>query len=343
MGSKSKPPPAPDYVGAAREQAESSKEVTNMQTYANRPNQQTPWGGTTWTPEAFTDPATGQQVTRWNQEMTLDPSAQEALDSQLAVQTGRSQAAQGLLPRVTDEIADSWDYSRFSPRAGIPGTPDLDTSAPGQTTQAMSEGEFASERQRLENAAFERMRPEFGFRDEALRTRLYNQGIDPDSDAGKRATQQEADLQARERWNALQAGGEEQARLQAMKLAREGQAFGQDVAAQGAGNAALQSQQGADITGANFQNTERQQQIVEEMQRRGMSLNEINALLTGQQVQTPGMPGFTTAQRADPAQYLSAAQMEGQHDLDVFNAQQAGRMGFMSGLFGLGSSYLGRA
>ena len=43
---------------------------------------------------------------------------------------------------------------------------------------------------------------------------------------------------------------------------------------------------------ANYANALRQQQIGEAMGRRGQSLNEINALLSGQQVGMPQMPTF---------------------------------------------------
>ena len=78
--SKQAPKP-PDYEAAAQAQADSSAEVTNMQTWANRPNQTTPFGSTTWNPSATTDPATGQAVTQWNQNTTLTPQTQAALDS----------------------------------------------------------------------------------------------------------------------------------------------------------------------------------------------------------------------------------------------------------------------
>lgn len=58
----------------------------------------------------------------------------------------------------------------------------------------------------------------------------------------------------------------------------------------------------------------RQQAIAEEAQRRGMPLNEMNALLNGQQVNMP--QGFanapnTTANAAQPIQSLAAAQAQG--------------------------------
>lgn len=56
--------------------------------------------------------------------------------------------------------------------------------------------------------------------------------------------------------------------------------------------------------------------IAEEAQRRGMTLNELNALLTGQQVQMPqgmGAPPNSTAGAATPANMLGAAQAQGQY------------------------------
>ena len=311
-GGKGSAPPPPDYAGAAREQGQQSKEITNMQNFANRPNQTTPWGGTTWSTQAVTDPATGQQVTQWNQNLEVAPQAQEALDSQMALQSGRSRLAESMLPRARQEVSNPWDFSQFTTRKGISG----------ETTQAGTPEAFVQDRQRIENAMFDRMRPEHQFQNEALRTQLSNQGITEGSEAYDRAQRQQADLQARERFNALEIGGNEQQRMQSAQLAREGQAFGQDV------------------TDANFTNNLRQQEIAEEMQRRGMSLNEINALITGQQVQTPQMPGFVTAQRADPAQLLQATQLQGQYGLDAYNAKQMGAQGMMSGLFGLGNTGL---
>ena len=96
MGKKSSPPP-PDYRGAAMEQAQASKENINMQNYANRPTVNTPWGQESWTTQAVTDPATGQQVTQWTQNTTLTPELQSALNSQIALQQQRSNLAEGFM------------------------------------------------------------------------------------------------------------------------------------------------------------------------------------------------------------------------------------------------------
>jgi hypothetical protein len=56
-----------------------------------------------------------------------------------------------------------------------------------------------------------------------------------------------------------------------------------------------------------YANALRQQQMAEAMQKRGFSLNEINALLSGQQVGTPQMPNFMGASAAQPAPIYQAA------------------------------------
>src|SRR5262245_5260053 len=86
-------PPPPDYSGAAKEQAQSSKEVTNMQTWANRPQINTPWGSQSWETEAVVDPATGQPVTKWTQNTALSPEGAAAQQAQADITQGRSEAA----------------------------------------------------------------------------------------------------------------------------------------------------------------------------------------------------------------------------------------------------------
>ena len=44
MGKSVEAPEAPDYVGAAEQQADSSRIVTEQQNWANRPTQITPFG-----------------------------------------------------------------------------------------------------------------------------------------------------------------------------------------------------------------------------------------------------------------------------------------------------------
>lgn len=127
---------------------------------------------------------------------------------------------------------------------------------------------------------------------EALDTKLANSGLSRDSEAFKRSQQDLSD-------QFTQADKTTMASALAEGRANEGQRQSEALAAN------------------NQQSQLRQQAIAEEAQRRGMSLNELNALLTGTQVSMPQMPSFNAATKADPANLLGAAQAQGQYGLDA--------------------------
>lgn len=122
MGKKSTPPP-PDYTGAAQAQAQASKENLNIQNFANRPTINTPWGTESWQTNATIDPATGQSVTAWTQNTTLNPALQQALDSQISIQQGRSDLANAFMERVGEEYKQPFDWQNLPAltSAGMPG------------------------------------------------------------------------------------------------------------------------------------------------------------------------------------------------------------------------------
>lgn len=102
-----------------------------------------------------------------------------------------------------------------------------------------------------------------------------------------------------------------------------------------AGNAAQQQ------FGIDTQN--RQQYISELLAQRQTPLNEINALLSGSQVNNPfaGNLGYQAGANVQAAPIFAGAQAQGQADLNAYNAKQAGSNGFMGGLFSLGAAGLG--
>ena len=116
------------------------------------------------------------------------------------------------------------------------------------------------------------------------------------------------------------------------------QAAQMDIQRQQAENAARQAQFQMEMQASEQQNRLRQQAIAEQQLMRAMPLNEMNALLTGQQVGMPQMPGFQTAGVAETPQLLNAANMQYQAALDAQNAKNAAGGNLMSGLFGLGSA-----
>lgn len=109
----------------------------------------------------------------------------------------------------------------------------------------------------------------------------------------------------------------------------------------GIGGAEGERDQRMDVTSGNYANQVRQAQIAEEMQARGFSLNEINAILSGQQIGMPSMPGFNTAERAQGADYSGAANSQWGADMDAFSAQQAQAQMLMDGVTGAAGMFMG--
>lgn len=338
---KSAPEP-PDYAAAAQQQADSSREVTEQQTWANRPTLNTPFGQQSWDVTPTWDPSTGQYLNSWTQNTNLTPEAQNALDSQMNIQQGRSNLAESLLGRAQDEYGDTMDWSQFTPMSGAPNAGDYDPQRSIDTNGMQqvdpSQAYYTKAGDAIFNQWKDRNEPQFQQDQDRMKTQLYNQGLKEGDaafdDAMKKQGQQQSDARNSASMDATIGAGQEASRMYGMDSATRGQQFNERSAggqfANSAAAQALQQQMGVN----NNQNTLRQQQIAEQMQKRGFSLNEINAILTGQQVGMPNMPSFNTAQRSEGVQSLSAAQMTGQAALDSFNAEQQATQGMMSGIAG---------
>jgi hypothetical protein len=151
-----------------------------------------------------------------------------------------------------------------------------------------------------------------------LRAQLYNMGLsegDPayDREMGKLRTQQ-GDQQRQAQYQATIGSGAEAQRM-----------FGMD-------SQANQQNYGQEMSSSQYDTQRRQQEIAEAQGQRGQTLNEMNAIMTGQQVGMPSMPNFSQAARSEGNQALQAAQMTGQADLDRFNAQSQATQGMLSGI-----------
>ena len=421
MGKKSTPAP-PDYTGAALAEAQASKENLLSQNYANRPTQITPWGTETWSTNATTDPATGQQVTQWTQNTQLSPQLQGALDAQFGLQNQRSNLAAGFMDNVARSYAQPFDWKNLPSMtsSGMPGqlgtqladySPGLETNTPVYNPSSYVPTEElqrslnlsnapampnfdSSYRDRIATDLVGRMMPVHQMQQQGLETQLSNQGFKKGTAGYTRALDELAQRQAGERYNALDIAGNEAQRLYNMQMgsrqqgynealgagnfansaanqafqqnltnanlrnsainmgfnqdlaARQfnnaalGQASQLDIARQQAQNQAMQQQFAMNQQYANQMNQLRQQAIAEQQLQRAMPLNEMNALLTGQQVGMPQMPGFSQSGVAQTPQLLNAANMGYQAQMDAYNARQAGMGNLMGGLFSLGSAAL---
>ena len=290
MGGKSSPEP-PDYTSAAIASGESSREVTEQSTWANRPDQYTPWGSTTWQNRQVWDPSTSQYLNRWSQFTTLDPDAQAALDAQMELQRKRSELGGSLYGRMESELLPAMEWEDLGER------------------EAIDKGEWyqQSAEDALYGRATSRLDPQWDRKRSDLEATLAARGLRPDDPAYQRAMNEldmaETDAYNQAQWQATIGSGQEAQRIFGMDLDR-----------------------------AKYMSDVRNQELAEQMQKRGFTLNEINALLHGQQVGMPSMPSFSQAGTAAPVDYMGAAQAQYGAEQDAFSAQQAQSQGMMSGI-----------
>ena len=209
--------------------------------------------------------------------------------------------AQQRLGRTRSELGES-----LMGRAGGELGADIGWEAMAANEVAGAEAARDAAEQAIYERTTSRLDPQWEQRSEALETQLWQQGLRPGDEAWDTAM---ANL-GRERTDAYQT---------AMREAIMG------------GGAEAQRSFGMDMA-------RRQQAIAETLQRRGWTINEINALLSGQQVGAPSMPGFTAAGRAAPPDLLGAAQAGTQNALDIYNAEQMREQSMFGGLAGLGTA-----
>lgn len=150
---KSDPPPAPDYAGAAQATAAGNLEAAKYATKANRINQVTPYGELKYQYQPEYDSSGQETGGGWTQTQTLTPEAQSTLDKQLNLSNQYADVAQ----------------AGFEKARGLFENPQLDTSA--LPDRAIDVGQTAQQ------ALMSRLQPQLAQQEEALRTRLANQGI----------------------------------------------------------------------------------------------------------------------------------------------------------------------
>ncbi len=323
---------SPDYGEIAQIQGAENREVVRDQLYANRPDQYTPWGYTNWTVQ--TQPNGSE---KWSQTQGLTPEAQDIFNKQMAIQSGRTDVAGTLTGRMGSEFGGAMDWNGLSPPGQVPEA-QYTRSEDVQTTLE----DPTAMRTRAEDAIYQkgatRLGNRFGTQRQNLEIKMRNQGLGPEDAAWQAQMlslgEQETDAYGNLQMDAITSGRGEQAQawqegLQGGQFTNQGnqQMFGQNLATN-----QQNFQQG--LQGSAYANQIRQQQMTETMQQRGFSLNEINALLSGQQVNAPNMPNFAPGAAALPAPIYQAA-------VDQSNTQQLQNQGLWSGIGNLAGSAMG--
>lgn len=350
-------PATPDYVGAAQQTAQASAATTEAQTVANRPNVNTPWSQQTWNATPTWDPTTGTYVNQWTQNTNLVPQAQQALNSQLGAQAKISDTANTLAGQENQQATQPLDWSSFqslgqTPQAQTYNQPNLKSSIDTSGVRPVdSSNTYANN---AANSAFQqytnRNQPLQDRATSRLDTQLQNQGLRSGDaaydDAMLQLRNQQSDANTQASLGATQFGVQGGQIMQGEDLANNQNQFNQSgtqaTFANSAAQSALQNQlaSGAQTYGqqsqsANYQDQLRQQQISEDLTKRGFTTNEINAMLTGQQVQTGPSPQFNASGASQPTNYSTAAQNAYGGDLNaanLSNSQTSNTLGTVAGV-----------
>jgi len=177
-------------------------------------------------------------------------------------------------------------------------------SLPGLPTQAAQSGNVQNAQLGAYNLMSQALQPGRTQQQSQLDTKLANMGLPMGSQANALANQQ----------------------LQNQWTSEDKQMMSQ---AMGQGLQDVQSQYGMDQQQVQQQMQLQQAAIAQQAQQMGMPLNELNALLTGQQVGMPQFPGFNAAGVSAPSNLLGAMGQQGQ-----FQLGQAGLQNQMIGGYG---------
>lgn len=313
MGKEASTPAVPDYTAAAQATSAGNLAQAQYATAANRPNQYSPYGSSTWTQgaptrtfneqryneavaaaqraaansgggsmganwnseqggqswtpgslpiEAQTPDRNAEQFydttpsTNWTQNISLTPQAQQTLDKQMALSNRYADLASTGLDKAYSTLED--------PTLDMSGIPD----------RAINQGQTA------QDAIMARLNPQFTQQEDALRTRLANQGIGMGSEAASNDFRQ---------FNQKRNDAEMQAGL----------------------------------FGIGLDNANRASALQEQAYLQDRPLNLINALRTGAQVQNPSFGSFAQQTPVSGPDLMGAQNASFQGALGNANAENA--------------------
>lgn len=378
-------PPDPKETASAQTGTNVATAIANA--HMGNVNQITPDGSLTYDQTGtytFTDPYTNQtyQLPTMTATQTLSPE-QQAIHGQLT-------SAKGNLASIANNQSD-FLKNYLSTGVNTNGIPGLAGSAGQQTnigggyntsfnrnigggydtnfnqnldlkTSYAGADDFSADRQRVEDALWERGAASRGQADETLRTKLLNSGLREGSSAWNSEMERQGRQVADERIGTMLASGQEQSRLvdmsrdaamfgnnanfQMAQFGREGQ-LAQNNAALGQAqfgregqlaqnNAALgQAQFGnnANLANAQFQNNARSQGMQEAYAARAQPINEIIGLMSGSQIQQPNFvnANMPTIPNTDVAGLINAN----------YEQRAANAGGLISGIGSLAGTLIG--
>ena len=337
-----KGPSAPDPYAQASAQMGANVDTALANQMMGWGTQTTPWGTQTTSQGAPREITMSDGTTRTiygtNTSTTLNPQLQATLDATMGAQTSLADAARGQAGRVSRTLATPFQYSADTPalastlgRVNLRDSAGLDTSIGSRAGQVQTSyagaDDFSADRDQYTRALMARAAPDQARARESADANLIGRGIGIGSQAYGATMDQLGRDENDARLAAILAGGQEQARMVGMARdaagfnnAAVGQQFQQELAAGNFGNAALQQEFGnynnaelarrqAELEAGNFGNQARSQSIQEQTALRNQPLNELSALQSQTQVQSPQFNSWQQGNMSAPqiAQYMQDA------------------------------------
>jgi len=280
MGKKTpSAPAAPDPAATAAAQGQMNKETAIANAELGMVNQNTPYGKLTYTQRGTSAAGTPQ----YESNLELSPEQQQLLNMSQQGDLGTAQLGLDQLSRISNAVSTPFSY------AGLPSYGEADQTAASA---------------KAEEALMSRLNPQFARDEEAMRTRLINQGIGQGSQAYQREM---------ESFNQAKNDARTQAVLQ-------GQNYGNSELA-----SALQR---------------RNQGIQEYTTQRNAPLNEYSALTSGTQIQNPQFQSSQGGNMA-PVDYAGLVNNQYNAQMGQYNsgvASKNGQLGTAGSLLGNAAS-----
>lgn len=338
-------PSAPDPVRTASAQTGSNFTTAVANGILGQVNQNTPFGSLTYSTtgyESITDPSTGQtyQVPIRTATQSYTPGGQRIVNATMQTQENLANLGRDQSGRLSSLLSRPMDLS------GLPGPA---TRIGGQTAQQTSFDSAGgmrrdysttggNSREAVEQALMGRMQGGLDRDRKALEQRLADQGIQYGTQAWQAAMSDHGQQMNDARMSAVLAGGQEQSRVVGLERDRaefqnqaQQQAYQQLAGRAAFGNAARSQQFAQNQQAASFQNQARQQALQERYAQRNQPLNEIAALMSGSQVQSPNFMNISGPQMAN-TDYAGIVNSGYQNQMAQWGANQQMLGGMMGGI-----------
>lgn len=282
MGKNTSAPPAPNGQQLAQQQAQANAETAITQAYLNNVNQKTPYGTLRYDVTGNQNVG-GRDVPTFTASQDLSPEGQRLLNTQMSINQGTADLANRYVQRIGDATAKPFSYD------GMPAAPTYD-----EATRTAARDRIVA-----------RQEPVLARQEDALRTRLANQGLVPGSEAYTNA-------------------------MRDFNTGRNDYYLGADAQA---GNEAGM------IFG--LQGASRDRAINEAAMLRSQPINEVSALMgTGTGVQNPSFVNTPQTQVA-PTDTITPQLASYQGQMNAWQQGQQNNNALMGSIFGLAGAGLG--